>query len=207
MKTHEGRFHQEFAPKREMSNKADYSIGGLLQCRFCRQSFSRWTALQRHIRNNRCPGLRSTQLGQAGSVGPSDVPQAGPDPGPGVADVGPLWCTDESLPKNDLHPVIKWESVLQLPQPRRWEQIVKLPQVVDYLRQRCGLCGIAKTNGVRKHLQEVHRSEWELHKPRIEHWARSWSKVITRPCPVCAATVVDIRQHAALIQLCLAGPS
>ena len=95
---------------------------------------------------------------------------------------------------------------------------MKLPQVVDYLRQRCGLCGqwIAKTNGVRKHLQEVHRSEWELHKPGIEHWARSWSKVITRPCPVCAATVVDIRQHggscvvmqqAALIQLCLAGPS
>ena len=69
VKTHEGRFHQEFAPKREMSNKADYSIGGLPQCRFCRQSFSRWTALQRHIRNNRCPGLRSTQLGQAGALG------------------------------------------------------------------------------------------------------------------------------------------
>ena len=34
VKTHEGRFHQEFAPKREMSNKADYSIGGLPQCRF-----------------------------------------------------------------------------------------------------------------------------------------------------------------------------
>ena len=149
---------------------------------------------------------------------PMDVPLVEHDPGLGVEGVGPLWYADESLPKSDLHPVIKWESVLQLPQPRRWEQIAKLPRVVDYLRQRCGLCGqwIAKTNGARKHLQEVHRLEWELHRPRIEHWARSWSRVITRPCPVCAAAVVDIRQHggscvvmqqAALIQLCLAGPS
>ena len=44
VKTHEDRFHQKFAPKREMSNKADYSIGGFPQCRFCRQSFSRLRA-------------------------------------------------------------------------------------------------------------------------------------------------------------------
>ena len=74
VKTHEGRFHQQFAPQREMSNKADYSVGGLPQCRFCRQSFSRWTALQSHIRNNRCPGLRSPQTEQVVNAGPSDVP-------------------------------------------------------------------------------------------------------------------------------------
>ena len=218
VKTHEGRFHKRFAPLRDLTDKASYSLDGLPTCRFCKQAFSKWTVLQRHIRLNRCPDLRvsgtagqeGTAVVQVGESVPSD--QSGPQ-----LSVQPdVWAMDRPLTESALHPVVRWPSVIDLPSPRRWEEMVRLPGVVDYLRQHCGLCGqwIAKTNGVRKHLRVCHKLEWEQHMPRVEHWARSWSKVITRPCPVCSADVVDIRQHggscvvmqqAALVQLCLSG--
>ena len=218
VKTHEGRFHKRFAPLRDLTDKASYSLDGLPTCRFCKQAFSKWTVLQRHIRLNRCPGLRvsgtagqeGTAVVQVGESVPSD--QSGPQ-----LSVQPdVWAMDRPLTESALRPVIRWPSVIDLPSPRRWEEMVRLPGVVDYLRQHCGLCGqwIAKTNGVRKHLRVCHKLEWEQHMPHVEHWARSWSKVITRPCPVCSADVVDIRQHggscvvmqqAALVQLCLSG--
>ena len=218
VKTHEGRFHKQFAPQRDLTNKASYSLDGLPTCRFCRQAFVRWTSLQRHIRLNRCPGLRVTSsTGQTcDRETHSDASAPLTRPGPDTESKAAVWTLDRPLAQSALHPVLHWSSVLELAPPRRWEDIVKLPGVVDYLRRHCGLCGqwIAKTNGVRKHLRESHRSERERHAERIEHWTRSWSKVITRPCPVCSANVVDIRQHggscvvmqqAALVQLCLSG--
>ena len=218
VKTHEGRFHKQFAPQRDLTNKASYSLDGLPTCRFCRQAFVRWTSLQRHIRLNRCPGLRVTSsTGQTcDRETHSDASAPLTRPGPDTESKAAVWTLDRPLAQSALHPVLHWSSVLELAPSRRWEDIVKLPGVVDYLRRHCGLCGqwIAKTNGVRKHLRESHRSEWERHAERIEHWTRSWSKVITRPCPVCSANVVDIRQHggscvvmqqAALVQLCLSG--
>ena len=223
VKTHEGRFHKQFAPQRDLTNKASYSLDGLPTCRFCKQAFVRWTSLQRHIRLNRCPGLRVASGTDPVNTGrardqeaPSDASALPPRSGLAVDGRVEVWTLDKPPTESALHPVLHWSSVLALAHPRRWEDIVKLPGVVDYLRQHCGLCGqwIAKTNGVRKHLRVCHRADWERHVKRIEHWARSWSKVITRPCPVCAANVVDIRQHggscvvmqqAALVQLCLSG--
>ena len=191
VKTHEGRFHKQFAPQRDLTNKASYSLDGLPTCRFCRQAFVRWTSLQRHIRLNRCPGLRVTSsTGQTcDRETHSDASAPLARPGPDTESKAAVWTLDRPLAESALHPVLRWSSVLEHAPPRRWEDIVKLPGVVDYLRQHCGLCGqwIAKTNGVRKHLRESHRNEWERHAERIEHWTRSWSKVITRPCPVCSA--------------------
>ena len=218
VKTHEGRFHKRFAPKRELGNKADYSLDGLPTCKFCRKEFSKWHPLQRHIRENRCPGLRDEEaLAQARSKPDPKTAEAGDTGEVGMPASGPVaWKKDALVSQSILRPVAQWDSVLALPQPRRWEVIVKLPGVVERLRHRCVLCDqwIAKANGVRKHLQIVHASEWQAHVQIIQHWARSWSGVIRSPCPVCGVKVVDARQHAgscvvmfqaALLQLISSG--
>ena len=215
VKTHEDRFHKKFAPKRELGNKADCSLNGLPTCKFCRKEFSKWHPLQRHIRENRCPGLRDEEaITQARSKSDPAKEDAG-DEGM-VASGHAVWKQAELVSQSVLKPVAQWESVLALQQPRRWEVIVKLPGVVEHLRHRCALCDqwIAKANGVRKHLQVVHANEWKQHAQTIQHWARSWSGVIRSPCPVCGVKVVDVRQHAgscvvmfqaALLQLIFSG--
>ncbi|CAE7385673.1 cdk7 [Symbiodinium sp. CCMP2592] len=58
VKTHEGRAHKKFAPKRVVADIVSYALNGLPTCKLCRASFTRWTGLRRHIEENRCPGLR-----------------------------------------------------------------------------------------------------------------------------------------------------
>ena len=194
LKTHEGRQHKLTAPRRTIGNKADYSLDGLPTCKLCRQKFSRWRGLQRHIRENRCPELRAEPVARSAL----DGIEASSTLGTGNAAGEQAWRAPAEVAGSILQPVIQWESVLALPAPRRWERIVKLPQVAEHLKNRCGLCDqwVAKANGMRKHYRSVHSAEWQQHESTIKHWARSWSKVITRPCPVCGVEVADVRQHA-----------
>ena len=211
LKTHEGRLHKITAPQRQLGNKADYSLDGLPTCRLRRQKFTRWRGLQRHIRENRCPKLRAEPVIQpvAGEAALGSVNEPGEDT------TKKVWRAQAEVSGSILQPVITWASALALPAPRRWERIVKLPDVAERLKHHCGLCDqwVAKANGMRKHYQVVHSMEWQQHEPTVKHWARSWSRVITRPCPVCGVEVVDVRQHAgscvvmfqaAMIQLSLA---
>ncbi|CAE7307237.1 unnamed protein product [Symbiodinium sp. CCMP2592] len=99
VKTHEGRAHKKFAPKRVVADIVSYSLNGLPTCKLCRASFACWTGLRRHIEENRCPGLREEPVPVSPVHDAADV--SGPRPSQATATATALDVADAAQPTTE----------------------------------------------------------------------------------------------------------
>ena len=189
VKTRGGRAHGVHAPQQtfDVTQRDSYSINGLPQCRFCRQKFTRWRNLQRHIQRNGCPALRSNDkdtvaaASQSEALPPSSVSSQMPT----------TWKSLSEVSAAGQLPLCRWPDVQTSAQRSDWRALLRLPDVQARAKQHCAICNqwVAQANGMRKRYRAMHAAYWEKWSQVAQTEAKLWSKAAVSPCAVMQASV------------------
>ena len=182
-------------PARPTFNRLQHSIGGMPRCSGCRDLFSSWARLQKHIEHGACPlpigdNTPTTTSWSVASKRPSqDVASQGADSA--GAKIPSSTSGVEDVPWS-LNP-----AVLEHVRTHGWKGLVKHDTWRPKLAQWCCLCGTwgASSRAVKMHLARTHKSVWVKHKDRVEKLCKTQQADITVPCKLCGSISKDPKAH------------
>ena len=154
-----------------------HSVGGRPRCSGCKELFSSWDRLRKHIEHGACqfPVLESGQ-------------------------------THWRLSKQRMAETLSLRKFLYQPLTilmfvalcsKVGEALVKNMTWRKQLAQWCCLCGTwcASSRAVKTHLARTHKAEWNPHKTRIELLCAPQQADITTPCSYCGSTSKEPNSH------------
>ena len=165
---------------RQVFDRLKHSTGGRPRCSGCKELFSSWDRLRKHIEHGACQFPVS-------ETGPAQIPVNADKTG----DTGAAREATAPLP-TALHP-----EVHTIVQQGSWRALVQNKQWRKQLAQWCCLCGTwcASNRAVEMHLAKSHREIWNQHKRRIELICKTQQADITVPCSLCGSVSKDPRSH------------
>ena len=151
-----------------------HSVGGRPRCSGCKELFSSWDRLRKHIEHGACQfPVRESERKH---------------------------CEPETVKTEDEEislPAAHHPDVHSIVQQGGWQALVKNMTWRKQLAQWCCLCGTwcASCRAVKMHLARTHKVEWNPHKTRIEMLCKSQQADITTPCSYCGSTSKEPKSH------------
>ena len=174
LRVHKAQKHHIQTDKTGTFSKAEHASGGMPTCRGCGKKFSRWSGLDRHIQQHRCPK----------EVRVTDVPDAKPASDPHIATVAAIQQTPEAMR------ILHQHGVHQFALHAAYGHILK---------QTCAWCGqwIASPYMVKNHFHNSHPDLMQRYKSQLSNFLSDI--VPASPCAYCTCTAKVKARH---IQSC-----